>query len=64
VGEGQDGGGFAGAGGAVEEEVGEVGGVQGALEEVGGVRLGGYVGEGFGAAGQVLVIVDLVGEGR
>ena len=50
-GEREDGAGFARARGAVEEEVRQVGVGEGALEEGCGVRLGGYVREGFGAAG-------------
>ena len=50
LGEGQYGGGFAGTWGPVEEEVGKVGCGESALEEVCGMRLGGYVCECFGSA--------------
>ena len=51
-GEGEDGGGFACAWWAVEEHVGEVGGLEGAAEDGDGVVLGGDIVEGLGAAGE------------
>jgi hypothetical protein len=49
LGEREDRGGFAGSWRAVEEHVRQVGGLQGAGENLDGVILGGDFGEGFGA---------------
>ena len=48
----EDGGGFAGSWGAVEEHVGEVGGLEGAREDLNGVVLGCDFGESLWATAQ------------